>query len=152
MNTSLRRISRIVHRLLVLLAVLTTAGPAAYAIDVEFATRPVKREILALYDSRHEATPTQSRIHRLAEMPLNWLGFKVTFVDVNGELPPADQFQKYRGLVTWFNEPLADTRKVLAWVDSATATGLRYACLGEIAPPEPAGSEPTSPVFSAASD
>ena len=113
MRTCLCRISKLVHRLLVLFAMLIIAGPSAHAIEVEFATRLVKRDILALYDSRHEATPTQSRIHRLAETPLNWLGFKVTFVDVNGELPPADQVQKYRGLITWFNEPLADTRKVL---------------------------------------
>jgi polysaccharide biosynthesis protein PelA len=131
-----------VIRTVVILTLVILGARGARAIDVEFATRPVKREILALYDSRHEATPTQSRIHRLAEMPLNWLGYKVTFVDVNGVMPPPDSVQRYRGLVTWFNEPLADARKVLGWVDAATATGLRYACLGEIAPPEPPGSEP----------
>jgi polysaccharide biosynthesis protein PelA len=75
-------------------------------------------------------------------MPLNWLGFKVTFVDVNGPLPPLDEVQKYRGVVTWFNEPLKEPRKVLEWIDSVTAVGVRYACLGELAPPEPPGSEP----------
>ena len=113
----------------------------ASAIEIEFATRPVKRDILALYDSSHEGKERNSRIHRLAEMPLNWLGFKVTFVDVNGILPPPQDVERYRGVVTWFNEPLADPRKILTWLDAVTASGVRYACLGEVAPPEPPGSD-----------
>jgi hypothetical protein len=127
--------------LAVALVPLVFAAPAAHAIDVEFATRPVKRDILALYDSRHEGKSSTSRIHRLAEMPLNWLGLKVTYVDVNGTLPPPEEAERYRGVITWFIEPLADPRKLLTWLDAVTAAGVRYACLGEIAPPEPPGSE-----------
>ena len=124
------------------LTALIGVVPSAQAIDVEFATRPVKREILALYDSRHEANPASTRIHRLSEMPLNWLGFKVTYADVNQTMPPDAELHRYRGVVTWFIEPLAEPRKVLSWLDTATQAGLRYACLGEFAPPEPPGSEP----------
>ena len=124
-----------------LLLALVQAGPSR-AIDVEFATRPVKRDILALFDSRQEPKASATRIHRLAEMPLNWLGYKVTFIDVNGPLPAESDVQHYRGVVTWFVEPLADPRKVLNWLDTVTGAGLRYACLGEIAPPEPVGAEP----------
>ena len=49
---------------------------------------PVRREILALYDSREEPRPDQTRIHRFAEMPLNHLGLVVTYWDVNAGLPP----------------------------------------------------------------
>jgi polysaccharide biosynthesis protein PelA len=124
-----------------LASMLVIAVPAARAIEVEFATRPVKRDILALFDSRHEGKPNNSRIHRLAEMPLNWLGLKVTFVDVNEALPSPEETARYRGVITWFNEPLKDPRKVLTWLDTVTANGVRYACLGEIAPPEPPGSD-----------
>ena len=127
---------------LVLVAGLTLASPPASAIDVEFSTRPVKRDILALFDSRSEGRQNNSRIHRFVEMPLNWLGLKVTFIDVNAPLPPVSEVQSYRGVVTWFNEPLKDPRKILTWLDNVTAAGVRYACLGEIAPPEPPGSEP----------
>ncbi|MEQ1653988.1 MAG: hypothetical protein ABL897_16005 [Hyphomicrobium sp.] len=126
----------------VLCVVLVAGLSNAHAIEVEFATRPVKRDILALYDSRHESQSSNTRIHRLAEMPLNWLGFRVTYADVNGPLPAAADLQLYRGIITWFIEPLADTRKVLGWLDAVTGAGLRYACLGELAPPEPPGSEP----------
>jgi polysaccharide biosynthesis protein PelA len=129
-------------RLAAHLIAILVAIPCANAIEVEFATRPVKREILALYDSRHEANPASTRIHRLAEMPLNWLGFKVTYADVNQPMPPDADIHRYRGVVTWFIEPLIEPLKVLRWIDTATQAGLRYACLGELAPPEPPGSEP----------
>ncbi len=115
--------------------------PPAVAIEVEFTSRPVQREILALYDSRHEKRPDMSRLHRLAEMPLNWLGYKLAFMDVNGVLPRGEELQKYRGIVTWFSEPLADPAAYLGWLDAATGAGLRLACLAELAPPEPAGTQ-----------
>ena len=124
------------------LLLLIWASTAVHAIDVEFATRPVKRDILALYDSHYEATTSDTRVHRLAEMPLNWLGYKVTFADVNKPLPPTAELARYRGIITWFVEPLSDAKSFLEWLDAATATGLRYACLGEVAPPEPIGVEP----------
>ncbi len=122
--------------------VLALSCQPVRAIDVEFSTRPVKRDILALFDSRSEGRQNNSRIHRFAEMPLNWLGLKVTFIDVNAPLPPVSEAQHYRGVVTWFNEPLKDPRKILTWLDNVTEAGVRYACLGEMAPPEPPGSEP----------
>lgn len=124
----------------ILAACLSFAAPAA-ALDVEFAVRPVKRDILALYDSRHEEKPDETRIHRLAEMPLNWLGFKLAYQDINAELPPPEEVMKYRGVVSWFVEPMALPTKVLSFLDAITANGVRYACLGDIAPPEPPGTE-----------
>ena len=117
-----------------------SASPAA-ALDVEVATRPVRRDILALYDSRHEGRAAETRLHRLAEMPLNWLGFKLTYIDVNGALPETAELAKYRGLVTWFVEPLQNANAYSAWLDAATASGLRYICLGEAAPPGPPSTE-----------
>jgi polysaccharide biosynthesis protein PelA len=139
--TSIGRVQRLIQRVACIAILMLIAAPAARGIEVEFATRPVKRDILALYDSRHEGKPNNSRIHRLAEMPLNWLGLKVTFVDVNETLPPPQDAARYRGIITWFNEPLKDPRKILTWLDTVTAEGVRYACLGEIAPPEPPGSD-----------
>ena len=36
-------------------------GTAAHAIEIEFSGKRIKREILALYDSRHEAKPVPIR-------------------------------------------------------------------------------------------
>ncbi len=123
--------------ILVLAAGLVTPRPAA-ALDIEYSGRIVRREILALYDSRHEAAPQKTRIHLFAEMPLNWLGYKVTYVDVNGPLPPVAEMGRYRGLLTWFIEPMAAVESYLPWLDAVTAAGTRFAFLSEMVPNEPA--------------
>jgi hypothetical protein len=132
---------RAVLRMIIPVVALVVPAFAARALDVEFPTRPVHREVLALFDSRYEKSPAETRIHHLAEMPLNWLGFTVTYADVNGPLPDASEVERYRGLVTWFIEPLGDARRYLAWLDAATGKGLRFACLAELSPGEPPGTE-----------
>ena len=49
---------------------------------------------------RHEAVPQKTRIHQFAEMPLNWLGYKITYRDVNEPLPTVGEMTRYRGLLT----------------------------------------------------
>jgi hypothetical protein len=127
-------------RLAVLLFAGLTAAAAlmpAAALDIEFSGRPVRREILALYDGRHEPAPQKSRIHLFAEMPLNWLGYKVTYRDVNGPLPPVAEMSRYRGLLTWFIEPMTAVETYLPWLDRVTAAGTRFAFLSEMVPNEP---------------
>ncbi len=117
-------------------AVLAIAAPVrpAAALEVELAARTVNRDILALYDAHQEARPSSSRLHRLAEMPLNWLGYKLTYRDVNAPLPDGGELGRYRAIVTWFAEPLANRAQYLAWLDRATASGIKLVTLSEIAP------------------
>ena len=113
----------------------------ARALEVEFNGGPVRRDILAVYDSRHEKTPQTSRIHQFAEMPLNWLGQSLTYVDVNGPLPPVEQLTRYRGIVTWLIEPMEGTERYLTWLDGATAAGLKLVIFSDVAPGYPARAE-----------
>ncbi len=130
------------RRLVLLLAWLVLAlciglkAPAAHAVEVEFINRPVLRDILALYDGRHEKEPSLSRIHKFAEMPLNFLGYRVRYVDINGPLPEAGELKSYRGVITWFIEPMRRPPEYLKWLDAVTASGMRVAVMGEVAPPE----------------
>ncbi len=117
-------------------AMLAATWPAM-ALDVEFTQRPVKRDILALYDGRYEKTPWSSRIHKFAEMPLNFLGYKVDYVDINGPLPEPEELARYRGMVSWLIEPMRKPEVYLRWLDRATATGIKFALLSSVAPPEP---------------
>lgn len=113
-------------------------SPPASALDIEFSGRAVRREILALYDSQHEKTPQTTRIHYFAEMPLNWLGYKITYLDVNGTLPEPADLGRYRGILTWFVEPMQRTDRIeryLDWLDKATARGIRYVFIAEVVPP-----------------
>jgi polysaccharide biosynthesis protein PelA len=127
--------------------VLMTAWPttSASALDIEFSGRTVRREILALYDSQHEKTPQTTRIHQFAEMPLNWLGYKITYVDVNGALPDPADLGRYRGILTWFVEPMQRPERIesyLDWLDKATARGTRYVFIAEVAPPLMVANQP----------
>lgn len=116
--------------------VLALAPSPAGAVAVEFAARPVLREVLAVYDSRHERIPSETRIHKFAEMPLNFLGLEVRYVDVNGPLPDATELKRYRGIVSWLVEPLAKPVPYLQWLDRATEAGNRLVLMSELAPPE----------------
>ena len=129
--------------ILAILGCAPWAGRVA-ALEIEFNGGPVRREILALYDSHHEATPQTSRVHQFAEMPLNWLGFFVTYVDVNGPLPPPEQWSKFRGIVTWFIEPLESAERYLTWLDGATAAGLKLVVFSDLAPGSPARADRVS--------
>jgi polysaccharide biosynthesis protein PelA len=123
-------------------AVLSWLGPAAHALDIEFSGRTVRREILALYDSQHEKSPQTTRVHLFAEMPLNWLGYKITYVDINGPLPEVANLNQYRGILTWFVEPMQRAERYLEWLDKATAQGVRYVFIAEVAPPVMAANQP----------
>ncbi len=115
---------------------VATAVGMARALDVEVSGRVVSRTLLALYDSKQEGPPHQSRLHKLAEMPLNHLGFMLDYRDVNGPLPTGADLARYRAVITWFVEPLADPAAYIQWLEPAVATNLRYVMLGEIAPRE----------------
>ena len=130
-----------------LVMLVLVSGPwtsRAVALEIEFNGGPVRREILALYDSHHEATPQTSRVHQFAEMPMNWLGLFVTYVDVNGPLPAPEQWSKFRGIVTWFIEPLESADRYLTWLDGATAAGLKLVVFSDLAPGSPARADKTS--------
>lgn len=133
--------TRILIQTLALMLGLSQAGTGASALEAEFAMRSVKRNVLALYDSRYEGDPSQSRIHRRVEMPLNWLGYKVTYVDVNGPLPPIEKLRDFRGVITWLIEPLNAPSAYLKWLDVVTASGVRYICFGDPSPMAPPADE-----------
>jgi len=96
---------------------------------------PVKREILALYDSAQEGVANATRIHRFAEMPLNHLGYILRFQDVRAKLPEAAEIARYRGVLTWFAGPVADGDGYLDWADRVLQANLRYVILGDVGAP-----------------
>lgn len=112
------------------------AAPAA-AIEIGFTPRPVLRKVLALYDSAAEPTPSDTRLHRFAEMPINHLGFELVYRDINATLPSREDLVDYRAIVTWLIEPLQKPDAYFAWLDKALETsGLRYVVLGDVLPDE----------------
>jgi hypothetical protein len=95
----------------------------------ETRAEPVRREILAVYDSREEPRPDQTRIHRFAEMPLNYFGFVVTYWDVNAGMPGADRSENLRGIITWLRRP--PPAAFYAWAQQQVSQGVRMVVLGD---------------------
>ena len=91
----------------------------------------VPRTVLALYDGREEAKLALSRIHVMAEMPLNHLGLTVAYWDVSKGLPDPAAYPDLRGVLTWFaSEPFDDPAAFVAWTEALMNRGVRFAVLG----------------------
>ncbi|MBP2229628.1 hypothetical protein J2847_002927 [Azospirillum agricola] len=106
---------------------LAAAGGAARA-----AGPAVPRTVLALVDLREERTIRLTRVHSMAEMPLNHLGLSVVYWNVADGLPDLSRYPDLRGVVTWFaGEPFADAPAFIDWAAAAMERGVRFAVLGQ---------------------
>jgi polysaccharide biosynthesis protein PelA len=110
-------------------ALFLPAAALAQALSDEPRAELVRREIIAFYDSREEPRPDQTRIHRFTEMPLNYLGFIVSYWDVNAPLPGAERMANVRGMLTWLRRGQPGTFYV--WAQQQVANGVRMAVLGD---------------------
>ncbi len=72
----------------------------------------MKRKILSLYDQRVYPDPFHSRIHQIAEMPLNHLGMEVVHRPIQDPYPTLDDMKEFRGILTWFDDKDAITEPV----------------------------------------
>lgn len=113
--------------ILFVLAVVTFFGPARAA-----ESKAVPRTVLALVDLREEEKIRLTRVHSMAEMPLNHLGLTVAYWNVADGLPDLSRYPDLRGVITWFaGEPFEDTRAYIAWTAAAMDQGVRFAVLGQ---------------------
>jgi polysaccharide biosynthesis protein PelA len=86
----------------------------------------IKRSILALYDGAEEPTEAETRIHKLLEMPLNHLGYRVTFWDLRKGLPSLAEARRHKAVATWFNERIPNHLAYLAWARSVAEARVRF--------------------------
>ena len=118
--------------LLAALLAALLACPGASADTTELQERPVKREILALYDGAQEGSADATRIHRFAELPLNHLGYILRYRDVRAGLLEPREAAHFAGVLTWFVGPLTDGDAYLAWAGRAAREGPRLVVLGDL--------------------
>ncbi len=112
--------------LALLLVVLLLLAPGQSRAD------PAPRTILALWDSREEERIRLTRIHTMAEMPLNHLGLDVVYHDVAQGLPAIGGLAGLRGIVTWFKgDPFDDPAGYMAWAGDAIDRGVRFVVMGQ---------------------
>ncbi len=127
----------------VVLAAVAMAAVAGFLVDRAPSAAQgtvVQREILALINSREakgdsDLLPVRtSLIHNMAEMPLNYLGMKLHYLDVHTEpLPSDEEMQRYAGIVTWFGDDrMRNAAQYLEWFRHQVETGKRVVVLGGI--------------------
>ncbi len=115
------------------LVMLTTVWSSRLVAASEQMTRVVPRVILAIYDSRYQKDISDTKIHRLLEMPLNHLGLVVRYQDRNAGLPAPEQMRDVRGIVTWFqSDAMQNPVEFLAWAGAAIDAGKRFVVLGDL--------------------
>lgn len=113
---------------------LVTAVLAAPSQAQELAqerAQELQRTVLALYDGDAGNAVDETRIHRIAEMPLNHMGYRLIYHDIATGMPEHSDSGTFDHVLTWFDRPIALERALLDWARREVARGTRFAILGD---------------------
>ena len=106
------------------------ATPALDTLGVG-AVEVMPRRVLILYE---KSAGTEQLIlhdaHRIAAMPLNWLGYVPEYREVHEPLPQFELAGRYAAIVTWFAEESAGAERIWPWLRRQIDSGMRVAMLG----------------------
>ncbi len=105
------------------------AGP----VSADAQSKKVSRDVLALYDGAAEPAPDATAIHQFAEMPLNHLGLRLTFVDFRKPLPDLAFGAEFRAILLWLKADARPSLTALEWVADAADAGVRVVLMGATA-------------------
>lgn len=74
-----------------------------------------------------------TRTHRYVEMPLNHLGLKFKFLDINKPLPPLKDLEDVRGVFTWFeSDRMPNPSGFLRWADQLMQKKIKWVIFGNL--------------------
>lgn len=93
----------------------------------------ISRDVLALYDGASEFSPDSTAIHQFAEMPLNHLGLRLTFMDFRKTLPDLTVAAHFRAVLLWLKADARLPLRVLEWVADVADAGVRVVLMGAAA-------------------
>ena len=112
-----------------------TTGTFGFGVGL---VEPMPRRILGLYDSGNQVQLPFTPLHRMAAMPLEYLGYALEYWDVRRGLPGGDLAARYAGIVTWFGGALPQPLDYAEWLERQLDRGVRVAILGSLgAAPRP---------------
>lgn len=91
----------------------------------------IPRTIVALYDSRSNEQIFNTKIHQLAEMPLNHLGLKVRYHDIHDALPATGSLLDTRGILLWLpSSGVPNPNQLLHWLIKQAEEGRKIVVMG----------------------
>lgn len=94
------------------------------------AVEVMPRKVLGLYNGDEWPDPVYANLHRLAAMPLNYLGYQVELQDLSQPLPTGILAGRYAGIVVWPNSDQSDTKNgLLNWIKRQIEHGVPVAFL-----------------------
>jgi hypothetical protein len=113
---------------LLLLAVSAIPAMARAAEEVQ------ARKILALYSEAEEKHLWQSNIHRMAEMPLNHLGFTLDYYNIDQGFDGIEFGEDLHGILAWLppGTRLKDPYAYISFLHRVADAGVRLVILGDL--------------------
>ncbi len=92
----------------------------------------IKREVLIIYDRDkiEDKMINYSYAHRLASMPLEYLGYIPTLHDINTPLPKGDLSSRYAGIIVWLEEEYKDYDRFAKWIQIAILQNTKVLFIG----------------------
>ena len=97
----------------------------------KFTTEPQHRTVIAFYDSKFDRQPFDTTVHQLAEMPLNHLGLKVRYHDINTPLPTENTLVDVRGILLWLpSNQVHNPDELLRWLLKQSDSGRQVVVMG----------------------
>lgn len=99
--------------------------------DLPVEAKEIKRWILALYDSKDVADLDENPIRKRAEVILNHLGLVIQHWDIQKGLPTSTNMEQYRGILTWFQDPIMENpENYSVWLQEQIIAGRKVVILG----------------------
>ncbi|MBN2092248.1 DUF2194 domain-containing protein [candidate division KSB1 bacterium] len=108
-----------------------TEMPLKSASSLPDAPNEIKRWILALYDGAESPDLDQNPIRTRAEVILNHLGLLVEHWDLQKGLPTVEKMEKFRGILTWFHDPvMKNSAEYADWLQEQIQNGKKVVIFG----------------------
>lgn len=95
--------------------------------------KSVPRTVLVLWDSQYEGGTEFTLTHLYAEMPLNFLGLKAEYVDLQYPLPNLEEREDVLGILNWLPPSyiVKESRAYLQWLIDSISLGKKIAQIGD---------------------
>lgn len=114
---------------LVMIVAFLTSSPS---LADDTTASPIPRVILAFYNSKlRNGEPWFGRTHKFAEMPLNYLGLRVRYLDIQDPLPDPTTLPDVRGALIWTDFARMENPEILLkWSTDFMHAGKRLVQIG----------------------